>query len=72
MSKSEDDDDARWLAVLAAPLVFVLARALRLPTPAAICAGLVAALSPWQSFMSRIALPPTSAHSRPIQPWASS
>jgi 4-amino-4-deoxy-L-arabinose transferase-like glycosyltransferase len=42
---------------LAAPLVFVLARALRLPTLAAICAGLVAALSPWQIFMSRIALP---------------
>ena len=42
---------------LAAPLIFVLARALRLPTLAAICAGLVAALSPWQIFMSRIALP---------------
>jgi hypothetical protein len=45
------------IGALAAPLVFVLARALRLPTPAAICAGLVAALSPWQIFMSRIALP---------------
>src|SRR5262249_48346202 len=42
---------------LATPLVFVLARAFGLPTPAAICAGLVAALSPWQIFMSRIALP---------------
>jgi 4-amino-4-deoxy-L-arabinose transferase-like glycosyltransferase len=42
---------------LAAPLVFVLARVLRLPTLAAACAGLVAALSPWQIFMSRIALP---------------
>ncbi len=42
---------------LAAPLIFVLARALRLPTLAAFCAGLVAALSPWQIFMSRIALP---------------
>jgi hypothetical protein len=42
---------------LAAPLTFVLARALRLPTLAAACAGLVAALSPWQIFMSRIALP---------------
>jgi len=42
---------------LAAPLIFVLARALRLPTLAATCAGLVAALSPWQIFMSRIALP---------------
>jgi 4-amino-4-deoxy-L-arabinose transferase-like glycosyltransferase len=42
---------------LAAPLIFVLARALRLPTFAAICAGLVVALSPWQIFMSRIALP---------------
>ncbi|MEO7909926.1 MAG: hypothetical protein ABIV47_09770 [Roseiflexaceae bacterium] len=42
---------------LAAPLVFILGRALRLPTLAAICAGLVAALSPWQIFMSRIALP---------------
>jgi 4-amino-4-deoxy-L-arabinose transferase-like glycosyltransferase len=43
--------------MLAAPLIFVLARALRLPTLAAVCAGLVAALSPWQIFMSRIALP---------------
>jgi hypothetical protein len=42
---------------LATPLIFVLARTLRLPTLAAICAGLVAALSPWQIFMSRIALP---------------
>ncbi|HEU5104186.1 MAG TPA: hypothetical protein VFU22_34450 [Roseiflexaceae bacterium] len=42
---------------LAAPLVYVLARALRLPTLAAACAGVVAALSPWQIFMSRIALP---------------
>jgi hypothetical protein len=44
---------------LAAPLIFVLARLLRLPTLAAACAGLVAALSPWQIFMSRIALPGT-------------
>jgi hypothetical protein len=42
---------------LAAPLAFVLASALRLPAPAAICAGVIAALSPWQIFMSRIALP---------------
>jgi hypothetical protein len=43
---------------LAAPLAYVLARALQLPKAAAFCAGLVAALSPWQIFMSRIALPP--------------
>src|SRR5204862_3705845 len=45
------------LGALAAPLIFVLARALRLPTLAGVGAGLVAALSPWQIFMSRIALP---------------
>lgn len=43
---------------LAAPLLYWLARALALPVPAAICAGLAAACSPWQIFMSRIALPP--------------
>jgi|SRR6266545_2200536 len=42
---------------MAAPLIFVLARALVVPRLAATCAGLVAALSPWQIFMSRIALP---------------
>jgi 4-amino-4-deoxy-L-arabinose transferase-like glycosyltransferase len=46
------------VGTLAAPLLYVLARALGLPKPAAFCAGLVAALSPWQIFMSRIALPP--------------
>jgi hypothetical protein len=43
---------------LAAPLCYRLARALRLPIPAAVVAGLVAALSPWQIFLSRNALPP--------------
>jgi hypothetical protein len=46
------------VGTLAAPLGYVLARALQLPKAAAICTGLVAALSPWQIFMSRIALPP--------------
>lgn len=43
---------------LAPPLVYLLARRLDLPVAGALCAGLVAALSPWQIFMGRIALPP--------------
>jgi hypothetical protein len=43
---------------LAAPLCYALARALGLNSAGSIAAGLAAALSPWQIFMGRIALPP--------------
>ncbi len=43
---------------LAAPFSYALARRLRLPEPVALLAGLVAAISPWQVFLSRFALPP--------------
>jgi hypothetical protein len=43
---------------LAAPLLYRLARRLELPAPAALAAGALAALSPWQVFLSRTALPP--------------
>jgi hypothetical protein len=43
---------------LAAPLCYVLARRLGLGGAGAVAAGLATALSPWQIFMGRIALPP--------------
>jgi len=46
------------VGALAVPVVYVLARSLRLPVAAAGCAGLVCALSPWQIYLSRVAIPP--------------
>jgi len=45
------------VGALAVPLVYGLVRALGLPT-AALYAALVAALSPWQIFLSRVVIPP--------------
>jgi 4-amino-4-deoxy-L-arabinose transferase-like glycosyltransferase len=42
---------------LAIPAIYGLVRELRMPA-AAICAALVTALSPWQIFLSRVAIPP--------------
>ena len=42
---------------LAIPAIYGLAKELRLPV-AAICAAAVTALSPWQIFLSRVAIPP--------------
>jgi hypothetical protein len=42
---------------LAIPAIYGLAQELRMPV-AAVCAALVVALSPWQIFLSRIAIPP--------------
>jgi hypothetical protein len=46
------------IGALAAPLGYMLARRLALPQQAAVCVGLVVALSPWQIFLNRMALPP--------------
>ncbi len=46
------------IGALAAPCGYALARMLALPLRAAACVGLVVALSPWQIFLSRMALPP--------------
>ncbi len=46
------------VGALAAPLGYVLAQRLGLGRAGAITTGLMMALSPWQIFMSRIALPP--------------
>lgn len=46
------------VGALGAPLGYALARALGLRRVGAIAAGLAVALSPWQIFMSRTALPP--------------
>lgn len=45
------------VGALAIPVIYGLGRELRLPV-AATCAALVAALSPWQIFLSRVAIPP--------------
>ena len=45
------------VGALAIPAIYGLGRELRLPVAAA-CAALVAALSPWQIFLSRVAIPP--------------
>lgn len=47
------------LGALAAPLVYAIGRELNLPRAAAFTGGLVAALSPWQIFLGRIAIPPS-------------
>lgn len=44
---------------LVAPCCYGVIRALGLPVPAALWAGLASALSPWQVFLSRFALPPS-------------
>jgi len=46
------------VGALAAPLGYALARALGLGFPGAIAVGLMMALSPWQVFISRVAMPP--------------
>jgi 4-amino-4-deoxy-L-arabinose transferase-like glycosyltransferase len=46
------------VGALAVPVVYALARSLRLPVAAAGCAALVCALSPWQIYLSRVAIPP--------------
>lgn len=46
------------IGALAAPAVYALARALRLPAVAAACAAFVCALSPWQIYLSRVAIQP--------------
>ncbi|HEU5011217.1 MAG TPA: hypothetical protein VFT66_01645 [Roseiflexaceae bacterium] len=46
------------VGALAAPFGYMLARMLALPWRAAACVGIVVALSPWQMFLNRIALPP--------------
>lgn len=49
------------ISALAAPVVYAVARQLHLPRAAACAGGLVAALSPWQIFLGRIAIPPSLA-----------
>ncbi|MGQ9928031.1 MAG: hypothetical protein ACUVS4_14315 [Chloroflexaceae bacterium] len=44
---------------LAAPLGYALARALGLGLPGGLVTGLMMALSPWQVFISRVAMPPS-------------
>jgi hypothetical protein len=46
------------VGALCVPVVYALARALDLPRAGALAAALVAALSPWQIFLSRVAIPP--------------
>ncbi|HEU4326466.1 MAG TPA: glycosyltransferase family 39 protein [Roseiflexaceae bacterium] len=46
------------VGALAVPAAYGLARELALPRAAATVAALVAALSPWQIFLSRVAIPP--------------
>lgn len=46
------------IGALAVPLGFMIARRLKLPQIAAASVGLVIALSPWQVFLTRFALPP--------------
>lgn len=46
------------LGALVAPALYALARELRLPVVAGLAAALVAALSPWQTYLSRVAIPP--------------
>ena len=43
---------------LAVPASYMLARAANLSRPASLCTALVVALSPWQTFLSRFAIPP--------------
>lgn len=49
------------VGAMTAPLSFTLARRLGLPLAGALAAGVAAALSPWQIFLSRFALPPSLA-----------
>jgi hypothetical protein len=48
------------VGALAAPLGYGLGRAVGLRRPGALAVGLAMALSPWQIFMSRVALPPAT------------
>ncbi len=49
------------ISALAVPVVYAVARELHLPRAAAFTGALVAALSPWQIFLGRIAMPPSLA-----------
>lgn len=46
------------IGALAAPILYGTAQTLGIPRQLALVAGLVAALSPWQIFLSRFAIPP--------------
>lgn len=46
------------LGALVVPAIYALARSLRLPSSAVLAAALVCAISPWQIYLSRYAIPP--------------